>query len=91
MPFLAIPKAKSCYNVKDLQTYFSVPSNKIINNKKECAKFRGSCGSCATVPACLRGSEHFSREYFVGLKFFLVGISWVSNFFSWVFRGSKIL
>ena len=34
--------------------------------------------------------QNFSYGYFMGLKYFLVGISWVSNFFSWVFRGSKI-
>ena len=31
------------------------------------------------MPSCLRGS-----------KIFFVGISWVQNIFSWVFRGSKI-
>ena len=43
------------------------------------------------------GSNIFSRGYFLGLNFFLVGISWVPEFFSWVqfffsweFRGSKI-
>ena len=30
-------------------------------------------------------------DAFVGLTFFLVGISWVPNFFSWVFLGSNIL
>ena len=34
--------------------------------------------SWVIVPSCLRG-------YFVGWKYFLVGISWVPNFFSWVF------
>ena len=29
------------------------------------------------------------RGYFVGPKYFLVSISWVSYFFSWVFRGSN--
>ena len=65
---------------------------------------RGSRRFSAIVPQCLRGylvGPNFSRWYFVGLKlflvgiswvqnFFLVGISWVWNFFSWVFRGSKI-
>ena len=60
---------------------------------------------CAIVPSWVRkffswlylGSNIFSRGYFLGLKFFLVGISWVpeffswvQNFFSWVFCGSKI-
>ena len=47
------------------------------------------------------GSNSFSRVYFVGSQFFLVGITWfpifilvgillVQGFFSWVFRGSKI-
>ena len=55
----------------------------------ECAKFRGSgaivvlCGFNAIVPSYLCG-------YFVGLKFFLVNISQVQTFFSWVFRGSEI-
>ena len=35
-----------------------------------------------------RGSETFSRGYFIGLKPYLVGILWVWNFFSWVFCGS---
>ena len=42
----------------------------------------GCRGSSAIVPSCPPG-------YFVSLKFFLVGISWVQNFFSWVFFGSK--
>ena len=44
-----------------------------------------------------RGSKIISHWYFVGLKFFLVDIlrvqnffSWVQNFFSWLFRGSEI-
>ena len=31
-----------------------------------------------------RGSQFFSRGYFVRPNFFLVGISWVQNLFSWV-------
>ena len=42
----------------------------------------GCRGSSAIVPSCPPG-------YFVSSKFFLVGISWVQNFFSWVFFGSK--
>ena len=34
-------------------------------------------GFSGIVPSCSHG-------YFVGHKFFLVGISWVQNFFSWV-------
>ena len=34
------------------------------------------------VPSCLRA--------FVGPKFFLLGISWFRNFFSWPFHGSRI-
>ena len=34
------------------------------------------------------GSEIFSRGYFVGKKFFIVGISWIPNFFLWAFVGS---
>ena len=52
----------------------------------ECAKFRGSraiMGLVGFVPPCHRA--------FVGPKIFLVGISWVLYFFSWVFHGSKIL
>ena len=36
------------------------------------------------------GSEIFSRRYFVGLNFFLVGISWLLNIFSWVFCRSRL-
>ena len=39
------------------------------------------------------GSNIFSRGYFLGLNFFLVGISWVPEFFSWVqffFRGNFV-
>ena len=43
---------------------------------------RGSGESSAIAPSCLCG-------YFVGPNFFLVGISWVSNFFLWVFRESQ--
>ena len=46
----------------------------------ECAKF---CGSCGNVPSYLCG-------YFVGPNYFLVGILWVQNIFSWVFRGFKL-
>ena len=52
----------------------------------ECAKFRGSraiVGFVGLVPSCLRG-------YFMSPKLFLVGISWVKSFFSWVFRESKV-
>ena len=45
----------------------------------------------AIVPLWLfRGSKLFSRGYFVGPKYFLVGISWVQIIFSWVFCGSKM-
>ena len=43
----------------------------------ECGKFRGSraiVGLVGLVPSCYRA---------------FVGNSWVQNFFSWVFRGSK--
>ena len=42
-------------------------------------------GSRAMLPPCLRGFEIFSHGYFMGPRFFLVGISWVRHFFSWVF------
>ena len=61
----------------------------------QCAKFRGSRaieGFMDLVPSCyrakfflqmeFRGSETFSRWYFVDPKFFLMGVSWVQNFFS---------
>ena len=76
---------------------------------KECAKFRGSravVGLVGLVPSChcafvgVSWVQDFSRGYFVGLKFFLVVISWVQSFFlvviSWVqnfllgIRGSEI-
>ena len=47
-------------------------------NLPECAKFRGSraiVGLVGFVPSCPRA---------------FAGISWVQNFVSWVFRGSKI-
>ena len=46
---------------------------KLNVDKTECAKFRGSCailGLVDLVPPCRRGP-----------KIFLVGVSWVSNFF----------
>ena len=55
---------------------------------KESAKFGGShgiVGLLGTVPivlSCLRG-------YFMGRKFFNVGIFGVQLFFSWEFRGSE--
>ena len=54
------------------------------------ACYSRSRGFSAIVQSCLRGFKTFSRGYFVSPKFFLVGISWVQNFFSWVFRGSKV-
>ena len=41
---------------------------------------RGSCGFSVMVSSCIRG-------YFVDPKIFLVGISLVQSFFSWVFCG----
>ena len=35
------------------------------------------------------GSKIFSQGYFMGPKFFLMGISQDQNFFSWVSSGSK--
>ena len=32
------------------------------------------------------GSKFFSHGYFLGQFFFLEGVSWVQNLFSWVFR-----
>ena len=52
----------------------------------ECIKFRRSR---AIVPLCLPGPEIFSCGYFVAPKVFLVGISWVQNFFSCIFCGSN--
>ena len=37
----------------------------------------------------LRGSQIFSRGFFVGPRFLLVGISWVQNFSGRVFREPK--
>ena len=52
---------------------------------------RGSGGSSAIVPSqVFRASEIFFSGYFVRPKFFLVGISWVQNIFSCVFRRSNI-
>ena len=45
---------------------------------------------CVLPQRVFRGSKVFSRGYFVSSNFFLVDISWVQRFFSWVFRGSKI-
>ena len=59
---------------------------KFSTTKIECAKFGGSrviMGLVGLVPPYHRA--------FVGPKIFLVGISWVSNFFSWVFRKSMML
>ena len=54
---------------------------------------RMSCVSCrrTIVPSWIFcGSNIFSRGYFVAPKFFFVGILWLRNFFSWVFRRSEI-
>ena len=37
----------------------------------------------------LRGSQIFSRGFFVGPRFLLVGVSWVQNFSGRVFREPK--
>ena len=58
----------------------------------ECAKFRESCAIVVLVylvPSCLRWSENFPRGYFVGPKYFPVGILWVSNFCRGYFVGLK--
>ena len=47
------------------------------------------CGSSIFSHGYFVGPDLF-RGYFVGLKFFLVGILWVPNFSSWVFHGSQI-
>ena len=64
--------------------------------KEECAKFRWSraiVGLVSLVKSCLCGCfvglMFFSRGNFVGPKLFLVGISWVQIFFSWIFRVSE--
>ena len=52
----------------------------------------GLVGQChrVVVPSWVfRGSEIFSRGYFVGFNFFLVGVWWILNFSSSVFRLSK--
>ena len=60
----------------------------------ECVKFPGSRAIAGLLLSCLReyclGPRFLSRAYFVGLKFFLVNISWVLNFFPWIFRGFKV-
>ena len=42
------------------------------------------------VTSGLRESENFSLGCFVGPEYFIMGISWVQFFFSWIFRESKI-
>ena len=82
------------HNVNELE-------NGLVEN--ECAKFRGSRAIVGLVPSChrafvgsnffpwvCRGSQIFSRESFVGPKFFRIFISWAQNIFSWVFRGCKV-
>ena len=49
----------------------------------------GSGGSRSIMPLQLRGSKLISRGYFVRLNYFVVSISWVWNFFSWIFVGPK--
>ena len=51
----------------------------------ECAKFRGSRAIVGLV-----GLVPLGHRAFVGLKFFLEGISWIQDFLSWVFRESEI-
>ena len=45
---------------------------------------------CVLPQRVFRGSKVFSRGYFVSSNFFLVDISWVQSFFSWVFHGFEI-
>ena len=47
---------------------------------------RGFHGSRSIVPLCPRGSKFFTCGHFFVPIFFVVGVSWVRNFFSWVFR-----
>ena len=47
--------------------------------------------ACKSIKARFDTSNKLynQQRYFVDLTFFLVGISWVQNFLSWVFRRSK--
>ena len=45
--------------------------------------------SCHRALQVFRVSEGFSHGYFLGPNIFLVGISWVQNYFSWVFSRSR--
>ena len=60
----------------------------------ECAKFSGSHAIVSHRESrdfswVLRGSQIFSRGFFAGPRFLLVGISWVQNFSGPVFREPK--
>ena len=74
-----------CEISKNIFSYRTPLAAASIFNRNECAKFHGSCATVGLVgllPRCYCA--------FVGPKCFLVGISWVQNFFSWVFSGSNI-
>ena len=66
-------------------------------SKISCVAFHcGSRGFSAIVPSSVCLAPKCFLGYFVGPKYFLVGISWVQNIFSgvfrvlWVFRVSKV-
>ena len=82
--------------------FFDIPAWRCYDNalsQIECAKFTGLraiLGLAGLVPSChhafvgISSNQSFSGEYYVGPKFFLVGISWFQNFLSWLFHGSKV-
>ena len=86
----------SIFKVKNARYWWAMVDH------QEYAKFRRSdaiLGLLGLVPSyhraivpswVLRWSKTFSRGYFAGPRYFLVGISWVQSFPSWVYRGSKI-
>ena len=58
---------------------------------REFSTFELSClRGCFVGPWEFGGSDIFFLWIFCGSKCFFVGISWVQNFFSWLFRGFKI-
>ena len=81
---LHMTPSKLCHSIESWMIY------SYMYKIHEWVKFPGSRAIVGLVPSCLCGPKIFSRGYFMGPKYILVGISWVSSIFLWVFRGSKL-
>ena len=84
LPYLYFMKRKASYDTL-LNMLFDI----ILNDLLIHILFTSVLNFVGVVPTSLCWFKMFSRGCFVGPKYFLLGISWVQNIFSWVFREFK--